>query len=133
MTRSSGRTHDGLHSGLRTGWLSSEKVRRELLETIRCPTPAQWMFRPEAGFWCIGEAVKHLLRAEIGSSKMMRKPIRGNYHGQTVPASAILYTVDLDQYPYGRLQVPRNLVPGSFRDQAELERELRSARARFGM
>ena len=71
---------------------------------------------PEAGFWCIGEAGEHLLPAEIGPSKMVQKPMCGDYHGQTVPASATLYTVDLDQYPYGRLQVPRSLVAGSVRD-----------------
>jgi hypothetical protein len=75
--------------------------------------------------------VEHLLRAEIGSSKMVRKLIRGDYAILELPAGATLYTTALDKYPYGRLEAPQVLIPGPIRDRGDLERELSAAHARF--
>jgi hypothetical protein len=75
--------------------------------------------------------VDHLLRAEIGSSKMARKLIRGDYRAWQFPHGATLHTAALDRYPYGQLTAPQELHPGSARDQAELTRELGVAHARF--
>lgn len=120
-----------MHPGLRAGWEFAENVRAELLETIRPLTDSQWVFRPRTGAWCIAEVVEHLLHAEIGSSKMVRKLIRGEYRTAVPPAGAILHTGALDRYPYGQLTAPPELIPGSARDRAGLERELRAAHARF--
>lgn len=122
-----------LHPGLRAGWEFAERVRGELLEVIGFLTTAQWVFRREPGSWRIAEIVEHLLRAEIGSSKMVRKLIRGDYSTQEHPAGATLYTTALDKYPYGRLEAPQVLVPGPIRGRVELERELSVAHARFRM
>ena len=119
-----------LHPGLLAAWEFAETVRGELLQTVRSVTPDRWTFRAAAA-WCIGEVVDHLLRAEIGTSKMVRKLIRGDYGGQAVPSGATLYTRDLDRYPYGRLDAPRDLVPGSVREREEAERELGLAHRRF--
>jgi hypothetical protein len=73
----------------------------------------------------------HLLRAEIGTSKMVRKLIRGDYAAQAVPNGATLHTMDLDRYPYGRLDAPRDLIPASVRERVEVEQELDSAHRRF--
>ncbi len=115
---------------LQAGWQLAERVRGELLEVIGPLTAAQWRLRPDAGSWCIAEVVEHLLRAEIGTSKMVRKLIRGDYRTWPLPAGATLYTAELDRYPYGRLTAPQELKPGPARDQAELERELAVAHAR---
>lgn len=120
-----------LHPGLRAGWEFAEEVRGELLEMIGSLTAAQWAFRCEAGSWCIAEVVEHLLRAEIGSSKMVRKLIRGDFPTRELPAGTLLNTAALDRYPYGRLEAPQVLVPGPIRDRGDLERELRVAHARF--
>lgn len=122
-----------LHPGLRAGWEFAEKVRKELLEAIASVTAAQWALRCEAGSWCIAEIVEHLLRAEIGSSKMVRKLIRGDYGSQELPRGTTLFTAALDQYPYGRLEAPQVLVPGPIRDRGELEQELSAVHARFRM
>ncbi len=120
-----------LHPALRTAWEFSETVRGELLQVIRPVTHARWSLRPTAGAWCIAETVDHLLRAETGTSKMVRRLIRGDYAGQALPVGAVLYTKDLDRYPYGDLDAPRGLLPESVREKPELEAELNLAHARF--
>src|SRR5574341_1651353 len=122
---------DALHPTLQRGWQFAEKVRAALLETIRPLTSTQWVFRRQDNSWSIGEVVEHLLRAEIGTSKMVRKLIRGDYRTQEFPVAAALYTGELDRYPYGRLQAPGDLAPGPPGSQAELERSLAAAHARL--
>ncbi len=116
---------------LMAGWQLAERVRRELLEVSSRLTPARWRLRSDAGSWCIAEVVEHLLRAEIGTSKMVRKLIRGDYATWRIPVGATLHTTELDRYPYGQLTAPHELTPGPARDQSELERELGVAHARF--
>lgn len=120
-----------VHPILVPAWEFVAEVRRHLLETIRPLTAPQWAFRADAKGWCIGQAAEHLLRSEIGSSKMARKLIRGDYRVLQLPEGAPLYTIDLDRYPYGRLDAPRDLAPGPLRDRADLERELAVAHERF--
>ena len=81
-------TSSDLHPALQAAWDFAEQVRAALLETLRALTAAQWVFRPAARVWCIGEQVEHLLLAEIGSSKMVRKLIRGDYRAREVPVGA---------------------------------------------
>jgi len=116
---------------LQPAWGFAEQVRAALLETLRPLTAAQWVFPPTARVWRIGEQVEHLLLAEIGSSKMGRQLIHGDFYDQHAPAGATLYTVSLDRYPFGRLEAPSPLVPGPVRDRAAPERELEVAHARF--
>ncbi len=120
-----------VHPTLQTGWQFAEGVRARLLETIRPLTSGQWLFRRQDNSWSVAEIVEHLLRAEIGTSKMVRKLIRGDYLAQDFPVGATLYTRDLDGYPYGRLQAPPDLAPGPPADRAELERRLAVAHARL--
>jgi len=124
-------TSSDLHPVLQPAWGLAEQVRAALLETLRSLTAAQWVFRPTARAWCIGEHVEHLLLAEIGSSKMARKLIRGDFSAQQPPAGATLYTAALARYPFGRLEAPPVLVPGPVRSRELLERELAEAHARF--
>ncbi len=119
------------HPTLRRAWTMVEDVRHELLETIRPVTDVQWTFRPDPRQWCIGEIVEHLLLAEIGSSKMARKLTRGDYRNTPFPEGARWWGVDLDRYPFGALDAPRVLVPGSPRDRTIVESELATAHARF--
>ncbi len=120
-----------LHPGLSAAWGFAQEIRRDLLQAIRPLTTAEWAFRPAAGAWCIAEVVDHLLRAEIGTSKMVRKLIRGDYSSQAIPPGAILHTRGLDRYPYGSLIAPPGLVPGPVRDKPEAERELGLTHARL--
>jgi DinB family protein len=120
-----------LHPALRTGWHFAEKVRQELREAIRSLTAVQWIFRHEPRSWCVGQVVDHLVRAEIGSSKMVRKLIRGDYHPLEFPVGATVFTADLDRYPYGHLDAPHDLVPGPLADRPELEQELALVHSRF--
>ncbi len=120
-----------MHPALRAAWEFAERVREELFQAIHLVTRTQWTFRPSVGAWCIVEVVDHLLRAEIGTSKMVRKLIRGEYGGQAIPTGATLHTKDLDRYPYGRLDAPRVLIPNPVREKSDLERELNLAHTRF--
>lgn len=120
-----------LHPALREAWDYVEKVRRELLQVIRPVSVAQWNFCPDGGGWCTAQVVDHLLRAEIGTSKMVRKLIRGDYGEEAVPIEATLHTRDVHRYPYGRLVAPPGLVPGAVRGKPEAERELGLVHARF--
>jgi len=120
-----------LHPALREAWDFVEKVREELLQAIRPVTRAQWTFRPTVGAWCIAEVVDHLLCAEIGTSKMVRKLVRGDFGAQALPIGATLHTRILDRYPYGSLVAPPGLVPGPVRYKPEVERELGLTHARF--
>ena len=122
---------DALHPALLPCWQFADKVREDLLAAIRPTTPPQWTFRAGAASWSIAQVVDHLLRAEIGTSKMVRRLIRGDYVTWRMPADATFYTAALDRYPYGQLTAPQELNPGPVRDQAELERELGLAHARF--
>lgn len=122
---------DELHPLLLPCWEFGDRVRDDLLETIHRASPARWTFRAGTTTWSIAQVVDHLLRAEIGTSKMVRKLIRGDYRTWLLPAGATLYTAELDRYPYGQLTAPQELNPGPGRDQAELERELGVAHARF--
>lgn len=72
-----------------------------------------------------------MLHAEIGTSKMVRKVIRGDYRAQAVAVAETLHTRGVDRYPYGRLAAPPGLVPGPIRDRPEVERELGLAHARL--
>jgi hypothetical protein len=124
-------TRHGLHPGLTGAWTLVEEVRRELLTTIRLVNGPQWACRPDRVGWCIGEVVEHLLLAEIGSSKMVRKLIRGDYGATPFPNGARVWGVDLDRYPYGPLGAPHVLAPGPLRGLPILELELATAHERF--
>ena len=120
-----------LHPALQEAWVFIEKAREELLQGIQPVSVAQWNFYPVGGGWSIAQVVDHLLRAEVGTSKMVHKLIRGSYASQVVPVGATLRTGDLDRYPYGRLAAPSGLVPGLIRDRPEIEHELGIAHARL--
>ncbi|MBI3003342.1 MAG: DinB family protein [candidate division NC10 bacterium] len=124
-------TPGDLHPALRVSWNFAEEIRAKLLESIHSLTAAQWLFRPGARAWCIGEQVEHLLLAEVGSSKMARKLIRGDFSPREVPVGTRLYTAALDRYPFGRLEAPSVLLPGPARNREILERALAEAHARF--
>ena len=120
-----------LHSVLLPGWTFAEAVRAELLDALRSMTPARWTSRPDAKAWCTGEVVEHLLHSEIGTSKMVRKLIRGDYRSLEIPRDARLCSVDLDRYPFDRLDAPANLVPGPVRERVEVEQTLQVAHQRL--
>ena len=120
-----------LHPVLLPGWTFAEAVRAELLDALRRMTPARWTFRLDAKTWCTGEVGEHLLHSEIGTSKMVRKLVRGDYRSLEIPRDARLYTVDLDRYPFDRLDAPANLAPGPVRERGELEQTLQVAHQRL--
>jgi hypothetical protein len=120
-----------LHPVLRPCWTFADRVREDLLAAIRPVSSAQWTVRAGPGSWSIAQVMDHLLRAEIGSSKMVRKLIRGDYATSRMPPGATSYTAELDRYPYGQLTAPQELNPGPVRERAEMERELDVAHARF--
>lgn len=119
-----------LHPALRAGWDLTDTVRAELTVTIHALAPAQWTYRPDPAAWCIGEIAEHLRLAEIGTSKMVRKLIRGDSRDRAVPSGVAVMTAGLDRYPFGDLQAPTGLAPDRSPDRDRLLPELEAAHAR---
>jgi len=70
------------------------------------------------------------LRPGLRSSKIVRRLIRGDYQGLTLPPGAALYDSSLDVYPFGPVAAPPVLQPeGLGADQAY--EQLEAAHARF--
>jgi hypothetical protein len=103
----------GLRPGLRAPFAMCETVRGELTALLVTLGPRDWSRRATRKTWTVAELFDHLLRAEIGTSKMVRCLIRGDYAGVVRPPGARLYDSSLDAYPYGRYPAPAVLVPES--------------------
>jgi hypothetical protein len=121
---------DGLQAGLRSPWSLCETVRADLLATLGTVPPGQWAKQPAGGRWSVAQQADHLLKAEIGSSKIARRLIRGDYLGFTRPPGAALYDSRLDAYPYGPATAPPGLQPEGL-GADEVHERLAAAHARF--
>lgn len=108
-----------------------ETTRRELLAILAGPQPAGWDARPSGGGWTMAEHVDHLVRSEVGTSKMVRRLIRGDFAGIEKPPGARLHDSRLSLYPYDRLVAPAGLVPTP-RPLDEALTDLDAAHRRFG-
>jgi len=100
-----------LHPGLRAPLESCQAVRRDLEVLLATLGARDWNKRAGRDTWTVAQSFDHLLRAEIGTSKMARRLIRGDYAGVVRPKDARLYDSRLDAYPYGRYPAPAILVP----------------------
>lgn len=121
---------DGLQFGLRSPWSFCQTVRADLLTTLGAVPASRWGTQPGAGRWSVAQQADHLLKAEIGSSKVVRRLIRGDYLGFTRPPGAALYDSSLDAYPFGPAAAPQGLLPeGLGADEAQ--ERLAAAHARF--
>jgi hypothetical protein len=119
-----------LHATLEPTWSACEAARRDLLAVLDRITPVQWLDRGGAGGWTIAQQVDHLRRSEVGTSKMARKLIRGDFDGIVRPAQARLFDSGLDVYPYGRLPAPEGLEPTDLAF-GEAREQLAAVHARF--
>lgn len=104
-------TTESIHPSLTGPIQHCKSVRRELLGELREIEVTRWATRPGNQAWCIGELVDHLMRAEVGTSKMARKLIRGDFRDVIRPADASYFDSSLEAYPYGRLVAPVVLEP----------------------
>lgn len=100
-----------LHPGLEAALRLCDGIRRDLLSLLATLTRRDWNLRASRETWTVSEYFDHLLRAEIGTSKMARRLIRGDYVSAARPAGVRLYDSTLDVYPYGRYPAPPTLVP----------------------
>ncbi len=121
---------EGLHRDLVAPLERCEATRGKLLAILSQLTASRWHARPSRGGWAVAEHVDHLIRAEVGTSKMARRLIRGDFRGIARPPEARLYDSRLDSYPYGRLSAPVGLVPAS-RPLEETTEALEAAHRRF--
>jgi len=120
-----------MHESLVPAWRHCERARAALLATVE-PVPAdQWSRRGESGGWTLAQQVDHLLKSEIGSSKIARKLIRGDFRDLAKPANAKLLDSKLDVYPFPPSEAPAMLVPAPAGDKQSLLSELRSTHQRF--
>jgi len=92
---------DGLAPRLRGSWSLCETVRADLLATLGAVRPSHWARQPGPDRWSVAQQADHLLKAEVGTSKIVRRLIRGDYESVTRPPGAALYDSRLDAYPFG--------------------------------
>lgn len=119
-----------LHPGLAAPFTQCEATRGGLLAILDRVNPGQWSARRDAGAWTVAEQLDHLVRSEVGTSKMVRRLIRGDYADLARPADARLYDSRLDRYPYDPLPAPLGLVPAAAPFDA-VRSQLDAAHARF--
>lgn len=119
-----------LHPGLAGPWARCEAVRRDLLAAVAPLDDTAWSRPGESGRWSVAQQVDHLLKSEVGTSKLVRKLIRGDYAELSRPADAPLHGGDLDRYPYGPLDAPVLLVPSELR-RVEAAARLAATQARL--
>jgi hypothetical protein len=119
-----------MNVGLSTPLAACEVTRRELLALLAGLPADRWHARPGPGSWAVAHHVDHLIRSEIGTSKMARRLIRGDFRTLEKPPEAPLYDSRLDRYPYGRLQAPDGLVPEAVA-QSEATGQLAAVHLRF--
>jgi hypothetical protein len=100
-----------LHPKLLAPWELCESTRRRLLASIGSIPAASWKERPREGTWSPAEHADHLHLSEVGTSKMVRKLIRGDFASLSRPQTATLYDSRLDAYPYSPLPAPDVLSP----------------------
>ena len=124
------RTEDVPRS-LSAAWDACEATRRDLLSLVTSLSPDSWQAPPKSGSgWTVAQQVDHLIRAEIGTSKMARRLIRGDYRDVPRAADARYFDSQLDRYPYGQLPAPAPLIPVGLR-QAEAQVQLTAVHERF--
>ena len=119
-----------LQPGLRSPWSLCETVRADLLATLRAVPPSHWARQPGSGRWSVAQQADHLLKAEVGTSKIVRRLIRGDYQSFTRPPDATLYDSRLDAYPFGPAE-PRRACSLRAGVPARLYERLAAAHARF--
>lgn len=119
-----------LHPGLRAPWRRCEEARSRLVAFVETSAVDAWDVRAAKDAWTVGETIDHLILAEIGTSKMARKLIRGDFANVRRPTGARLHDSTLDRYPYGRFPAPKGLVPRGI-SRAEALARLDAAHARF--
>jgi hypothetical protein len=121
---------DRLQPGLRSPWSLCETVRADLLAILAAVPPRHWTRQPGSGRWSVAQQADHLLKSEVGSSKVVRRLIRGDYQGLTRPPGAALYDSRLDTYPFGPVTAPPALQPEDL-GADEAHEQLAAAHARF--
>jgi hypothetical protein len=107
-----------------------ETTRGELLSLLDRATPDQWPSRPRPDGWTVAEQFDHLVKSEVGTSKMVRRLIRGDFKHATRPWGVKIHDSSLTAYPYGRLDAPAVLAPTALR-QEEATELLAATHARF--
>ena len=82
---------NGLEPGLCASWSLCETVRADLLATLGAVPPSHWARQPGPGRWSVAQQADHLVKAEVGTSKIVRRLIKGDYQSLTRPPGAALY------------------------------------------
>jgi hypothetical protein len=121
---------DSVHPSLTTAWQMCEATRHDVLSLLAGMSPDAWQARPQSGQWTVAQQVDHLIRSEVGTSKMARRLIRGDYRDVPRPAEARYFDSQLDRYPYGQLAAPAPLVPVAL-PMTEARTQLTAAHERF--
>jgi DinB family protein len=121
---------DALQPGLRAAWSHCETVRADLLAALGAVPPSHWSSEPGSGRWSVAQQADHLLKAEVGTSKIVRRLIRGDYQGLTRPSTAVLHDSSLEIYPFGPVAAPPALQPEGLGADEAYE-QLAAAHARF--
>lgn len=121
---------DDLQPGLRAAWALCEDARTELLAALATVASDQWSRQTDPARWTVAQQADHLLKAEIGTSKIVRRLIRGDYQGLQPPPGATVHDSSLALYPFPPTTAPPFLQPGGLTAEAAHE-QLAASHARF--
>ena len=120
-----------MQRGLEPAWEHCERVRSQLLAAVE-PVPVdQWSRHGPASGWTLAQQLDHLLKSEVGTSKIARKLIRGDFRDLAHPAEARRFDSGLGVYPFPPSEAPAALVPAPSVGKDVLLSELASAHQRF--
>ena len=120
-----------MHPALREPFAFCDAERARLMAIVRGLTRREWSLRRSPDEWSVALYVDHLIRAEVGTSKMATRLIRGDFAGVRRPKAARLYDSSLSEYPYGRYPAPTGLSPAPLAiEEAILKLEATHARFR---
>jgi DinB superfamily len=115
-------TSRSLHSGLVPLLEQCEAARRDLLALVSGLAPTEWKGGLGVGSWTIAEHVDHLVLAEVSTSKIVRRLVKGELpRGPRRPTSP-LFDSTMAIYPYGPGPAPQALEPRAQPRQQTIDR-----------
>jgi hypothetical protein len=120
-----------MHSSLEPAWEHCQRARASLLGAAE-PVPAElWTRLGPASGWTLAQQVDHLIKSEVGTSKVARKLIRGDFRDLARPAEARRFDSGLSVYPFSPSEAPAALVPAASAGRDILLSDLAHAHQRF--
>jgi DinB superfamily len=115
-------TGRSLHAGLVPAFEQCEATRRDLLALLTGLASTEWKRGLGTEAWTIAEHVDHLVLAEVGTSKIVRRLIKGDLPSGPRRTTSPLFDSTMTSYPYGPGPAPKVLEPRAQPRQQTVDR-----------